>query len=167
MISKIFLGIGANLKFNKSLSIQENCLKVIDSLDKDKIFIKNVSNWYKSSPVPSSNQPWLINSVVEISTNLNPSALMEYLHSIEITYGRKRKVLNGDRTIDIDILDYNGITLESKNLLLPHPQIKFRKFILKPWTDISPDYILVSEKKTIKELLDDLSDLKDEVREYI
>ena len=70
------------------------------------------------------------------------------------------------RIIDIDILSYNKLILDNQNLCIPHSKIKFRKFILKPWTDIAPDYILPNSKSTIKELLTQIYDSKDIVKEY-
>jgi 7,8-dihydro-6-hydroxymethylpterin-pyrophosphokinase len=70
------------------------------------------------------------------------------------------------RVIDIDILTFSDIILNQKELVIPHCKIKSRKFILKPWTDIASDYILPNSKKTIKELLDNISHFDDEVREY-
>ena len=70
------------------------------------------------------------------------------------------------RIIDIDILSYGDIIFNNDNLCIPHTKIKFRKFILKPWTDIAPDYILPNSKHTIKELLDKVSHLEDRVKEY-
>jgi len=160
----IFLGLGSNIGDRKE-NLKKSCSLIANIKDAN---IISKSHIYESSPLINKNQPFFLNQVLNISTLLDPSELLDILQKIESKMGRKQsKRRYMPRIIDIDILDYNGITLKSKNLLLPHPQIKFRKFILKPWTDISPDYILVSEKKTIKELLDDLSDLKDEVREYI
>ena len=68
--------------------------------------------------------------------------------------------------IDIDILSFNDIIINSDDLIIPHPKIKFRKFVLKPWTDIASDYILPNSKMTIKEHLDKISHLEDEIREY-
>ena len=70
------------------------------------------------------------------------------------------------RIIDIDILSYGDLIIRNKNLFIPHPKIKSRKFILKPWSDIAPDYILPNSKISIKELFKCVLHLKDKVKEY-
>ena len=92
---------------------------------------------------------------------------MYLIQKIEIDIGRKKqKEKYMPRIIDIDILAYNNLVINDKNLSIPHPKIKFRKFDLKPWSDIAPNYILPNGKSSIKGLLDDISHLKDKVKEY-
>ena len=76
------------------------------------------------------------------------------------------KIKYQPRVIDIDILSFHDIIINSDKLIVPHPKIKFRKFVLKPWTDIASNYILPNSKMTIKQHLDKISDLDDEIREY-
>ena len=73
---------------------------------------------------------------------------------------------NDPRIIDIDILAYGSLNVDTNKLSVPHPKIKLRKFILKPWTDIDPDYILSDSTSTIKELFENISHFNDKVREY-
>ncbi len=153
MNSKIFLGIGANLKFDKSISIQDNCSKVIQCFEKHNIVTNKISNWYKSAPVPLSDQPWYVNTVVEVSTVLEPKALMDKLHAIENLYGRRRKNINDSRTIDIDIIDYNGLK-KNKTPTLPHPRMHSRLFVLQPLFDIEPNWTHPILKKQINHLID-------------
>ena len=135
MNSKIFIGIGANLRFNQSLTIKENCLNVINSFEKNNIFVEKISNWYESYPVPESNQPLFVNSVVKVAYNEDPFSLINLLHEIEKSFGRKRKIVNGNRTIDLDIIDFNGLKKNS-SLILPHPRMQDRLFVLYPLFDI-------------------------------
>ena len=155
MNSKIFIGIGANLRFNKSLTIKENCLNVIDSFKQNNVIVEKVSNWYESHPVPESNQPLFVNSVVKVSYNDDPFSLINLLHKIEKSYGRKRKVLNGNRTIDLDIIDFNG--MKKNNLpILPHPRMQDRLFVLYPLYDIEPLWRHPISNKTIDSLIEEV-----------
>ena len=99
------------------------------------------SNWYKSAPVPISKQPWFVNGVVEISSNQGAKSLLNVLHSIEDLFGRQRSDLNSSRTLDLDLLDYKGMIVDDcPELILPHPRMEKRAFVLVPLRDICPDW---------------------------
>ena len=155
MNSEIFIGIGANLRFNKSLSIKENCLNVINCFEKNNIIIEKISNWYESHPVPKSNQPLFVNAVVKISYRYDPFSLINLLHEIEKSFGRERKIINGNRTIDLDIIDFNGI-IKNSSLILPHPRMQDRLFVLYPLSDIDPLWIHPISKKNINILIKEI-----------
>ena len=92
--------------------------------------------------------------VIEIVTNLNPIQLLDEVKKIEIMVGRNPKdKKNMPRTLDIDILAIGGLLIHSKLLEIPHPKISERRFVLKPWHDIAPDYIVPNINKSIAELL--------------
>ena len=113
------------------------------------------------------NQDYFLNQVIMIKFDGNPIDLFNITNSIEKQMGRIRNNTRYQpRVIDIDILSFNDEIINNDDLILPHPKIKFRKFVLKPWTDIASDYILPNSKMTIKEHLDKISHLEDEIREY-
>ena len=159
----IFLSLGTNIGDRKI-----NLNKAISLINSEsKININSQSKIYETSPMENQNQDFFLNQILEIKTNLKPLKLLKTLKNIENVMGRfqtnKRYM---PRIIDIDILSYDDIVFNNDNLSIPHNKIKFRKFILKPWTDIAPDYILPNSKSTIKELLAQIYDSKDIVKEY-
>ena len=139
----VYLGLGSNLR----LSSYRNAMKVIESFKK-KIFksglrITKSSNYWLTYPIPFSNIPKFINCVVKciiVSKKANnPAILLEYLKSLEIEMGRKKKNNNISRLIDIDILDFKGKII-NEGLILPHPRMHCRKFVLNPMKKIAPNW---------------------------
>jgi len=90
--------------------------------------------------------------VVKCETNLEPESLLKRLKQLEVQLGREQSFRWGPRLIDIDILFYNDLILESESLTIPHPRLHERAFVLVPLADIAPDFIHPVLKKTIKEL---------------
>jgi 2-amino-4-hydroxy-6-hydroxymethyldihydropteridine diphosphokinase len=112
-----------------------------------------VSSLYETAPFKvSDQQPNYINAVLIGETELQPKELIKELLKIESTLGRQRTIPKAARTIDIDIIDYEGFFLESEELTLPHPRAHERKFVLEPWAEIDPDAELLGYGP-IKELL--------------
>ena len=93
-----------------------------------------------------------MNQVILIETELNPQKLLKKCQAIENKLGRERKEKWGARTIDIDILFYDDLVLNEENLIIPHPYIAEREFVLKPLNEIAPDFMHPVLKKTIAEL---------------
>jgi len=159
----VFLSLGSNVgdrldNFKKVYSIIE---------EQDKNIIISKSRIYETSPMENLNQKYFLNQVIKLKTKLNPLDLLNFIKGIENEMGRintKKRYM--PRIIDIDILAYGSLNVDTDKLSIPHPKIKLRKFILKPWTDIAPDYILSNGKSSIKELFENISHFKDEVREY-
>jgi 2-amino-4-hydroxy-6-hydroxymethyldihydropteridine diphosphokinase len=102
------------------------------------------SRFLVTAPYGVENQPDFVNAVVSVATELTPSKLMATLHEIERKAGRKRELRWGPRTLDLDLLDYNGMIVESagneSKLSLPHPGIAERSFVLKPLLEIASDW---------------------------
>tara|TARA_B000000565_G_C23722215_1_gene353856 strand:+ start:99 stop:587 length:489 start_codon:yes stop_codon:yes gene_type:complete len=159
----IFLGLGSNIGDKAN-----NLMKVISSLKNvPNLAIIKRSKIYETSPLENENQDYFLNQVIMIKFDGNPIDLFNITKSIEKQMGRIRNNIRYQpRVIDIDILSFNDEIINNDDLILPHPKIKFRKFVLKPWTDIASDYILPNSKMTIKEHLDKISHLEDEIREY-
>ena len=154
----IYIGIGSNLNGKNNETPLQNCKKALNELKKG-VNICKASSWYKSEPVPISNQPWFINAVVEISTSMSSLELLEFILNIEKVFGRIRKKKNEARIIDLDIIDYKKKILYKKNkLIIPHPRMHERSFVLLPLKELNPKWIHPIKKKGLKELINNLDD---------
>ncbi|MFH1014126.1 MAG: 2-amino-4-hydroxy-6-hydroxymethyldihydropteridine diphosphokinase [Thermoplasmatota archaeon] len=142
----VFLGLGSNIGnkedyINKALSFISELYEV-----------KKISHLYLTEPVGNIKQDWFLNCVVEIKTNVDPKKLLSSFKAIERKLGRIKTVKNGPRSIDIDILFYGDHIVNTKNLIIPHPLIQDRLFVLQPMMDINPDFIHPMSKKSIHEM---------------
>ena len=154
----IYIGIGSNLNGKNNETPLQNCKKALVELKKE-VNICKISSWYKSEPIPVSNQPWFINGVVEISTNKSSLDLLEFILSIEKVFGRVREKKNEARILDLDIIDYKKKILYIKNkLIIPHPKMHERSFVLQPLSELNPKWMHPIKKKGIKELIRNLND---------
>ena len=153
----IYIGIGSNLNGKNNETPLQNCKKAVVELKKE-VDICKISSWYKSEPIPVSNQPWFINGIIEISTNKSSLDLLEFILSIEKIYGRVRKKKNEARILDLDIIDYKKKILYKKNkLIIPHPRMHERSFVLQPLRELNPKWIHPIKKKGLKELISNLN----------
>ena len=160
---RIFLSLGTNI--GDRVSNLDKAISLINM--EEKINIISQSKKYETSPMENQNQDNFLNQVIQLDTDTDPFKLLKIIKRIEINLGRiKNNERYMPRIIDIDILTYNDLVINTQSLFIPHPKIKLRKFILKPWSDIAPDYILPNSKSSIKELLDRVYHLKDTVKEY-
>ena len=116
------------------------------------------SSYYETAPVGYSDQPTFLNAAAALETNLAPEDLLHHLLEIERSFGRDRThgILNGPRTLDLDLLLYGDSILDTENLQLPHPRMAERSFVLLPLAEIAPDRIHPQLLKTMKQLLHDL-----------
>jgi len=160
IFSRIFLGIGANLTADGFDTPQAGCLAAIDSLKDDGIEIIAISPWYKSAPVPISDQPWYHNAVVEITTTMRPEELIAVLHHREAGFGRIRVTRNEARVLDIDIVDFDGMVMDG-NVTLPHPRMHERAFVLRPLFDLAPEWVHPITGASISSLLEDVDSDQD------
>jgi 2-amino-4-hydroxy-6-hydroxymethyldihydropteridine diphosphokinase len=144
---KVVLALGANLGDpRKQISL------AIDAI-RDLVKVEKVSSLYETEPFKvNDDQPNYINAVLVGETELQPKELIKELLAIEAKLGRQRTLPKAARTIDIDIVDYEGFFLKSDELTLPHPRAHERRFVLEPWVEIEPDAVL-REHGPIKELL--------------
>jgi len=111
------------------------------------------SSVYETEPVGFLQQPWFYNMVIQIDTDRDPRALLQYCQQIELRLGRTREIFKGPRTIDIDILFYGDLTVQQPDLIIPHPEIPNRRFVLEPLNEIAPDLVHPGIDKRISELL--------------
>jgi len=147
-----YLGFGSNLG-NK----RENIEKAIKMLEEhDAIKIDSISSFYTTEPVGLKEQPYFLNAAAKIITDFKPLEFLSLCQNIENSLHRVRTVRWGPRTIDIDILLFDNLIINSGNLTIPHPEMHKREFVLKPLCDIAPSLIHPVFGKTILELLEQL-----------
>jgi 2-amino-4-hydroxy-6-hydroxymethyldihydropteridine diphosphokinase len=116
-----------------------------------------MSSWYRTEPVGLEDPEWFVNGVVLLETPLSPEDLMAQLLRIETSMGRERTVKWGPRVIDLDLLSYDRLIMNKPHLILPHPFLEKRRFVLEPMAEIAPDYVHPVLQKTIARLRDELS----------
>ncbi|MGH7802098.1 MAG: 2-amino-4-hydroxy-6-hydroxymethyldihydropteridine diphosphokinase [Thermodesulfobacteriota bacterium] len=142
-----FIGIGSNLG-NRI----ENCAKGVEEISTfSKIIV--VSSFYETEPVDKEDQPDFINCMIEIETRLSPFDLLDSLKSLEDSIGREQGEKWGPRIIDLDIIFYDDLIIETDALTIPHPRAHLRRFVLQPLFEIAPDLIHPILKKSVSELL--------------
>jgi 2-amino-4-hydroxy-6-hydroxymethyldihydropteridine diphosphokinase len=114
------------------------------------------SSFYETEPIEFTQQPWFLNCALALETSQTPQQLMAAILRIEEEMGRRRVQEKGPRSIDIDILLFDDTIVDSKELTIPHPAMRQRRFVLEPLAEIAPELLHPVLKKTIGELLDSL-----------
>lgn len=125
--------------------------------------VARVSSFFETEPVGYLNQPWFLNLAIEIRTLLNPWELLSVCQEIEASCGRIRTFPNAPRTLDLDILLFENIVMNEWDLVIPHPRLPERRFVLEPLAQIAPDTEHPMLKKSIRLLLEECPD-RSEVR---
>jgi len=150
-----FLSLGSNM--GERLNNINEAIRLIES-SPDNLFLLK-SEVYESKAMYNTELNDFYNVVIKIKTLLSPMDLLAFIKDIEKKMGRVKGIARySNRPIDIDILSYGDNVINSKDLTIPHPKIKERKFVLKPWSDIDSSYILARGNKKILDLLDETSD---------
>lgn len=142
----VYLALGTNLG-DRALNLQ----KAIASLAPN-VQTLSQSSIYETEPWGYSDQPYFLNQVIKCSTSLEPAALLAFLKEIEAQMGRQETFRFGPRLIDLDILFYDDLILDTPTLTIPHPRIIERAFVLIPLSEIAPDLIHPVKNKSIGEL---------------
>ncbi len=142
-----YLGLGSNLG-----NRQDNLDKALNLLSQ-RLQVSQVSSIYDTEPVGNVSQPRFLNSVCQVHTRLTPTELLALAKGIELKLGRARGKSNAPRPIDIDILFYGDQVVETPELVIPHPRLAERAFVLIPLDEIAPDLVHPVNGKTIRELL--------------
>ncbi len=150
---KVILSLGSNI--GDRTNYLQRARKLIDLKCG---IIENESAIYETASWGSKKQPSFLNQIIVIRCELGPFSLFNRLCKIERMLGRKQKGNLKPRTIDIDILYYDQLVIETRNLILPHPRLHLRKFNLLPLADIEPDFHHPILNKTSKKLLQDCAD---------
>ena len=130
---KVVIALGSNLGDRESLIDS-----AVEKLRED-VVISKLSSLIETDPVGGPEQGRYLNGVLIGDTDLSPEDLMKKLLEIEVSLGRVRTVPNGPRTIDLDLIDHQGMTLDSPILTLPHPRAHLRPFVILPWLEVEPD----------------------------
>ena len=148
----ILLGLGANLPSpaGPPVATLEATLAALAAAG---VTIVARSRWYRTAPVPVSDQPWFINGVARVETGLEPLALLRLLQQIELQFGRRRGVRNEARPLDLDILDYDGRIEDGSGLILPHPRMHERAFVLLPLAEVAPGWRHPTLGETVSALI--------------
>lgn len=149
----VYIGIGSNLG-----NRVENIRKAINMLKKNKeIKIKKISSIYETEPEYLKKQRKFFNCVIKLTTFILPEKLLSILQNIENKLKRKRTIKYGPRTIDLDILLYGNKIYSTENLIIPHPLMHKRAFVLVPLAEINPDIIHPVFKNKISTFLSKLN----------
>lgn len=152
----ILIAIGSNLESSTYGSPKENCIAAINILKK-KFNVQSISKFYKTEPIPKSEQPWFVNAVIEVRTKLSPTDILKTLLSIESDFKRTRKNKNEARVIDLDLISYDNQIIKSRELTIPHPRMHLRKFVIKPICDINENWEHPKLKKKASIILKELA----------
>ena len=145
MKNRIYLGLGSNIGYT-----MKNIILALDLLQ-EKVNILKKSSYYETEPVGYKEQDWFLNIVIQGETELSPEALLEFTQSIEAKMKRVKTIVNGPRIIDVDILLYSNIEMKTEKLVIPHPRMLERAFVVVPLSEIAPDIII--KGKSIEDIL--------------
>jgi 2-amino-4-hydroxy-6-hydroxymethyldihydropteridine diphosphokinase len=154
----ILIGLGANLGSPRWGSPRDTLTAALAALAKEGVGTLARSGWYRSAPLPASAQPWFVNAVASVVTDIYARALLAVMQKIEIEFGRRRGERNAARVLDLDLLDYRGERAEAPNLTLPHPRLHQRRFVLQPLAEIAPLWCHPISGLTARQLLDAIGD---------
>lgn len=136
-----FIALGANLPHPQFGSPQATLSAAIEAIADAKLTVVARSSWYETAPVPLADQPWYVNGVIAVRSDLGATELLGRLHEIEARFGRVRTERNAPRVVDLDLLDHHGeIRSEVAPPILPHPRMAVRGFVLLPLRDVAPDW---------------------------
>jgi 2-amino-4-hydroxy-6-hydroxymethyldihydropteridine diphosphokinase len=147
MSHTVFIALGANLGDRQDFLRQARLALA------EKVSNLACSPVYQTPPWGYLDQPDFLNQVVKAETDLTPQALLDFVKSIENRMGRVKEIHNGPRLIDLDILFYDDIQLEAGRLIIPHPRMAGRGFVLAPLADLAPDLVHPASGKTMAEML--------------
>nr|WP_243464729.1 2-amino-4-hydroxy-6-hydroxymethyldihydropteridine diphosphokinase [Clostridium botulinum] len=143
--------------FGSNIGEKENYIrKALEKIEERKMKIIKVSPIYETEPYGVLDQDSFLNGVVKIETNLTPEDLIGELLNIEKQLDRVRERRWGPRTIDLDIIFYDNLIINEKDLVIPHKDMENREFVLKPLCDIDENFIHPVLKKSVRELYDRL-----------
>jgi len=153
-MNKVYIAMGTNIEPRKKY-IDE----AISLLRKhDEINVRDISSIYETDPVGYLDQADFLNLVLKLETSLLAKELLDLCQTIEQDLGRERKIKNGPRTIDLDILYFENKTINTERLIVPHPRMHLRAFVLVPFQEIARDLFLEQFQKTVDDLLNSLPD---------
>jgi 2-amino-4-hydroxy-6-hydroxymethyldihydropteridine diphosphokinase len=149
-LKQAFLSLGSNAGDREA-----HLLEALERLEAAGIHILRRSSIYETEPQDLPDQPWFLNLVVEVETELFPMLLLARIQAIELGMGRSREISKGPRPIDIDILLFGNFVIATRELQVPHPRMSERRFVLEPLAELAPDLPHPESKRTVREMLAD------------
>ena len=152
MKHKVYLSLGSNIGDRRA-----NLKEAVGLLDEAGIKVVKISSVYETDPVGYLDQERFLNIACSAETEHSPESLLVAVKGIEDHMGRQKTVRFGPRNIDIDIIYYDDVTMSTKDLIIPHARMHERAFVLVPLFEIAGDFMDPVRKKTVKELLGDIS----------
>jgi 2-amino-4-hydroxy-6-hydroxymethyldihydropteridine diphosphokinase len=157
---RAYIGLGSNVGER-----EENLVRAISLLDSSPgIRVLRRASLYETEPVGVEAQPWFFNTVVEVEAELAPGELLRRLKEIEKALGREDRGRWGPREIDLDLLLYGDLVMEEDGLVLPHPELHRRRFVLEPLCELAPELIHPRLGRPLRELLAGLDERKKVIR---
>ena len=150
----IIIGLGANLP-SRFGPAEATLTAALAALDRSGIAVRARSRFWRTAPVPVSDQPWFVNAVAVVETDLPPAEVLSRLHAIERDFGRVRGARNEARLLDLDLIAY-GRVIETGALTLPHPRLAARAFVLLPLQEVAPDWVHPVTGKALSEMIAEL-----------
>lgn len=148
-----FLSLGSNLGDREA-----NLKGAVNRLEAAGVHVLRRSSIYETEPRDLPDQPWFLNLVIEVETELFPRMLLARTQAIELGMGRKRTVAKGPRSIDIDILLFENFVIDTRELQVPHPRMSERRFVLEPLAELAPELAHPAIGKTVREMLAETQD---------
>ena len=153
----ILIGVGGNLPSPAYGAPRRTLTAALAALGGEGIAVAARSTWYRSEPVPHSDQPWYVNAVARLATTRGPGDLLAAMQCVERRFGRVRGARNAARAVDLDLLDYDGLEIDTPTLVLPHPRLHRRRFVLLPLAELVPDWRHPRFGRTAAELIAEIA----------
>ena len=144
----VYIGLGGNLE--DPVQSFCNCINAINS--SENMALLSCSSLYQSAPVGYSDQPDFLNAVISVETSFSPTQLLGFLQHLENRYGRVRTFQNAPRTLDLDILLYNDQEIVLPDVVIPHPRLLERAFVIIPLLEIMPNLLLPDGRRIVDSL---------------
>jgi 2-amino-4-hydroxy-6-hydroxymethyldihydropteridine diphosphokinase len=158
----IVIALGANLP-SRAGAPRDTLKAALTELAAQGVSVSAISSYYVTKAWPDPADPPFVNAVACVDTKLSPAELMALLHATEESFGRQRTKKNAPRTLDLDLIDYDG-RVEKGPPVLPHPRLKERAFVLVPVADIAPNWRHPATGQSISELIGALAAGEREIR---
>jgi 2-amino-4-hydroxy-6-hydroxymethyldihydropteridine diphosphokinase len=136
----ILIGIGSNLAHPPAASPRATAAAALAALPAAGIQVLACSSWYLTEPIPASDQPWFVNAVASVASDLPAEVLLDRMLRLEAQFGRRRGPRNAARTLDLDLVNYDSRCCDTPTLVLPHPRLHQRLFVLEPLREIAPGW---------------------------
>jgi 2-amino-4-hydroxy-6-hydroxymethyldihydropteridine diphosphokinase len=144
----VYISAGANLG-DRRWNLEQG----LASLQEAGVLIRKESSFFETEPVGFRDQPWFLNMAIEVETVLPAPALLDLCQAVEFALGRARTFPGAPRQLDLDILFYGNCVMETERLVIPHPRVAERRFVLEPLAQIAPEYVHPVYRRTIGSLL--------------